>query len=135
MGLDKRKVWQTAAQMARFGVVGVLNNVISLAVYYLVIHFRPDWYLFGNALGFFVSTLNAYLCNSRFVFRDRGGRSGKQLLKTYGAYTLSLGVSTLLLYLLVDILHVSSKLAPLCALMVTVPMNYLMNRFWVYRDR
>lgn len=127
---------QIAMQLIRFGIVGVLNNIISLTVYYLVVHFHPSCYLFGNALGFLVSTMNAYLCNRRFVFhaqKDKTSR-GQYLLKTYCVYTLSLFVSTALLFLLVDILGVSNNIAPLCALMVTVPMNYLMNRFWIYRS-
>lgn len=122
-------------QICKFGAVGVLNTLISLAVYYVVIHFNAAWYLLGNALGFLISTLNAYLLNSRFVFASgkRGSAGGKQLGRTYIVYGCSLGISTGLLFFLVQILGISERIAPICVLMVTVPFNYLMSKLWVYR--
>lgn len=133
--MRKVKLSSLLPQFIKFGVVGVLNNAISLAVYYLVIFLNPGFYLVGNALGFLVSTLNAYLLNSRFVFKGKNKKSFNkaQLGKTYATYTLSLCISTVLLYVLVQQLKISEKIAPICSLMVTVPLNFLLNRFWVYK--
>lgn len=124
-------------QFIKFGMVGVANNVIFLAVYYLIVLWQSDLYLLGNVVGFLVSTLNAYLLNSRFVFgQERGnGKSKQALVKTYVTYTISLGISTGLLYLLVDLWGLSEKIAPLISLMVTVPLNFVLNKLWVYRVR
>lgn len=122
-------------QFIKFGLVGVLNNVICLAVYYGVIFWNSKMYLLGNILGFLVSTLNAYILNSRFVFH--GGAAKKQgkrqLICTYITYAGSLGISTFLLYIMIQKLHISEEIAPLFSLMVTVPFNYFMNRLWVYK--
>lgn len=131
----KSQVKKTVLQIIRFGFVGVLNNLISLVVYYIVVFIRQDIYLLGNALGFLVSTLNAYVWNSRFVFRsgERPSKGKGELLKTYCVYAVSLCISTLLLYILVDLLRVSTKIAPICSLMVTVPFNFVLNKLWIYR--
>ncbi len=127
------KLSKIAKQFVGFGIVGVFNNLISLGVYYLVIYFNTSWYLLGNVLGFLVSTLNAYLMNSKFVFKAR--QFDKQtLVKTYCTYIISLGISTLLLYLLVDCFQIDARIAPIFSLMVTVPFNFILNRFWVYRN-
>lgn len=126
------KLSKIAKQFVGFGIVGVFNNLISLGVYYLVIYFNTSWYLLGNVLGFLVSTLNAYIMNSRFVFKARKLDKGS-LAKTYCTYIISLGISTLLLYVLVNKLQVDTRLAPIFSLMVTVPFNFILNRFWVYR--
>lgn len=120
-----------ARQFVGFGIVGIFNNLICLAVYYLVIYFNASWYLFGNVLGFLVSTLNAYIMNSKFVFKAKKFDK-RNLGKTYCAYLISLGISTLLLYVLVNKLQVDARLAPIFSLMVTVPFNFILNRFWVY---
>lgn len=124
-------------QFIKFGLVGVANNVIFLAVYYLIVLWQSNLYLVGNVVGFLVSTLNAYLLNSRFVFGKgrANGKSGQALVKTYVTYTVSLGISTGLLYLLVDQWGISEKIAPLISLMITVPLNFLLNKLWVYRTR
>lgn len=135
-GNQHSRIWATVLQICKFSVVGVLNNVISLAVYYIVIYLDSTLYLFGNVLGFIISTLNSYILNSHFVFDSRksGSTAKKMLGKTYIVYICSLLISTALLFLLVQIFGISERIAPICALAVTVPFNYLMNKLWVYRE-
>jgi len=119
----------------KFGIVCVINNIVSLAVYYLVVFFDENLYLLGNALGFFVSTLCAYLLNSHFVFGSGQNRSGtRALVKTYVTYTISLCMSTAILYTLVQGMGISERIAPVFSLMVTIPFNFLMNKLWIYRS-
>lgn len=135
--MRKDRLLLLVQQFVKFGIVGIINNAISLAVYYSVIYFNSELYLVGNALGFLVSTLNAYLLNSKFVFRPKERKvfSKVQLVKTYAMYTFSLCISMVFLYVLVQWLSVSEKIAPICSLMVTVPLNFLLNRFWVYKEQ
>ena len=118
-------------QIFGFGIVGFLNNAICLLVYYLVIFLDSDWYLLANALGFIISTLNAYIMNSKFVFKASDFKK-KHLLKTYCTYLISFGISTLMLYILVNKINIDVGVAPILSLTVTVPFNFLMNRFWIY---
>ena len=135
--IEHRTWYQTGLQFIKFGMVGVVNNVISLAVYYLVIFFSPELYLLGNILGFLVSTLNAYAMNSRLVFRSGKEKAGGRdaLWRTYAVYMLSLGISTGILYVTVDMFQLGEGIAPIFSLMVTIPFNFLMNKFWVYKKR
>lgn len=128
----KDNLSRTVKQFLGFGMVGVCNNLICLAIYYLVIYFNTSWYLLGNTLGFIVSTLNAYLMNSKLVFKAKE-LNKLRLVKTYCTYLISLGISTLLLYVWVNRLNIDARIAPILSLMVTVPFNFLLNRFWVYK--
>ena len=132
----KNNFVKAGAKFVKFGVVGVINNVISLVVYYVIIFFNQELYLIGNVLGFFISTLNAYFMNSRFVFaaKDKTHSLGR-LIRTYAVYVTSLCISTLMLYVLVQKLGISRNIAPVFALMVTVPFNFVMNQIWVYAKR
>lgn len=129
----KDRLYKIVKQFVGFGIVGVFNNLIFLAIYYLVIYFNTSWYLIGNVLGFLVSTLNAYFMNSKFVFKAKK-YNRKKLFKTYCIYIASLGISTLLLFVLVNKLNIDTRLAPIFCLMVTVPFNFVLNRKWVYNN-
>lgn len=124
-----------ALQIVKFGVVGVSNNIICLLIYYLVVAINIKLYLLGNALGFIVSALNAYFLNSRFVFRKTTQEETPKgsLLKTYLIYMLSLCISTCMLFLLVDIIGIQEKIAPIISLMITVPLNFVLNKLWIYK--
>lgn len=123
-------------QIIKFGCVGVLNNIIYLIVYYIVIYIQSELYLLGNVLGFLISTMNAYIFNSKYVFRlsECGKyRYKKTLFKTYVVYAIALCISTLLLYILIDMFTINKSIAPIICLGITVPLNFLLNKLWVYK--
>lgn len=126
---------KSVIQFLKFGLVGISNTLISLGIYYLFLWYDPDLYLIGNCVGFVVSTMNAYLLNSRFVFQKNSDDENKSrlIIRTYGAYMLGLLTQTALLFIFVDKLHIPETIAPILTLFVTVPLNFLMNKFWVYR--
>lgn len=76
--------------------------------------------------------MNSYFLNSKFVFKKQDEKA-KTIIKTYLAYGTNLIIGTGLLYLFVDILHISELVAPLLNLIVTIPLNYVLNKFWVMR--
>lgn len=124
--------WRTVGrQFVKFGVVGVSNTAVSLAVYYGCLWL--GWsYLLANALGWVLGVLNAFYWNYRYVFETQASwpaALGKTYVSYGGSFLLSMG----LLYVLVDLLGVSELLAPFAVLVLTVPLNFLMNKFWAFR--
>ena len=124
-----RKEW--LEQFFKFGLVGILNNIIYLGIYYCLIYFGIN-YIIANGIAFFTSVLNAYYCNKKFVFKDASS-SLKPLIKTYATYGITFGISTLLLLLMVEQLGISTYIAPIINLTITIPMNFLLNKFWTFR--
>lgn len=126
---------KTIKQLFKFGIVGIVNNIIALSIYYIVVFINARLYLFGNVLGFLVSVLNAYIMNSKYVFKDKKeNNSKKQVIKTYIAYGVSLVLSTIILYVSVEGFKISEKIAPFISLMITVPINFIANKLWIYKE-
>ena len=123
-------------QFAKFCVVGVLNNIVYYSVYLILIYLGV-YYIISNVVGLTVSVINAYYFNNRYVFGTDGKLSWwKKLLKTYISYLFT-GVllSNLLLILWIEFFHVSEVIAPILDLMITVPINFLINKFWTYKKK
>ena len=127
-------LFRVFSQFVKFGIVGIANTVISLGIYYGFIWADPHLYLIGYIVGFVVSVLNAYFWNNKLVFSKKENGHIKPLLKSFIAYgaTFLLGVS--ILYLTVDFLHLSKEIAPLCNLILTVPVNFLLIKLWAFKD-
>lgn len=134
-----QKYFFIAKQLFKFGIVGIINTSISLLIYYLFIWLNRDFYITGNIVGFIVSTLNSYFLNSNFVFAEKKNFKPSidvlEIVKTYLSYGASLAISTLLLYLEVNIWCISKKIAPLINLLITIPLNFCTNKFWTYKNR
>lgn len=118
-------------QFIKFGVVGISNTLIALMVYYVFLFLGCN-YLVSNIFAWLVSVLNAYFWNNRYVFKNNEYWL-KALLKTYLSYGFSFMLSMVLLWALVEKLDVSQILAPILVLLITTPMNFVMNKYWTFR--
>lgn len=132
---SKKEFFALVWQFIEFGIVGFSNTLISLAVYYILVFFGWN-YLLANTMGFLISVCNAFFWNYRYVFKDKTETSiPKSFSKVFITYGISYLVSTFLIWLMVDIMHISEWLAPLIRLVVTVPLNFVLNKLWAFRKR
>ena len=77
-----------------------------------------------------IGTANSYLKK-----KQESGNKKESLVKTYISYGFSFILSTLLLYLQVNILGISQAVAPIINIMITTPINFLMNKFWTFAKK
>lgn len=126
-------------QFLKFGMVGAVNTVLAylitnLCYYGLHLHEQVS-----NLISFLITVLISYLLNSRYVFRGQEGGGQpwyRALLKVYASYALTeLVLMGVLLYVEERIYGVPHFAATLVNLCVTVPLNFVLNKFWAYRRR
>lgn len=119
----------------KFGIVGVSNTMISLGCYYLLVWLGVN-YLLANAAGFVLSVMNSYFWNSRYVFTDKTEKSRvRAFVKVFLSYGISFCLSSVLMFLFVQVLSVSPYVAPVLRLIFTIPLNYMMNKCWAFKER
>lgn len=131
MGKDSLSSKDNLIQFFKFGLVGLSNTAVGFGIYY-ILFFCGVNYLIANIVSWLVSVFNAFYWNNKYVFRSGSGW-WKTLFRTYISYGASLLVSTLLMYVLVEFLQVSPVIAPLLCLLVTVPLNFLLNKLWAFK--
>ena len=80
--------------------------------------------------------LNSFYWNNKYVFQkgDEERNLWLTLAKTFLAYaSTGLILANILLYIWVDILGISKYLGPVINLVITVPMNFVINKLWAFR--
>lgn len=131
-------------QFVKFGIVGLSNTVISYVIYAVsLVLFRRYWdmpeidYFLAQLIAFVLSVLWSFYWNNRMVFCLEAGEERswwRALIKTYISYSFTgLFLNSLLLYLWVDLLHISAFIAPIINLLVSVPVNFVINKFWAFK--
>lgn len=127
-------IWQAV----KFGLVGVSNTLVSWACYYLFLWLNEDLYLLGSVVGTVVSIANAFFWNDRFVFRgaERDWKSRLiRLGKTYVSYGATSMLGLVLTFLEVELLGISKAVVPIVNLVITIPLNFVINKLWTFRRR
>lgn len=128
-------LWKRFGQFVKFAIVGCSNTVINLAVYYFCLFLGIN-YLIAYTLGFLISVCNAFFWNNKYVFVNKQETSiVKAFIKVFASYGLSFLLSLVLMTLLVEILHISSLFAPILKMIVTIPLNFILNKRWAFKDR
>lgn len=138
-------VWISVMQFIKFGIVGLSNTVIGYIIYAVVLMALRAWDLFPRSdiyiaqlMMFLLSVLWAFYWNNKAVFKKKEDESRNLilvLLKTYAAYAFtSLFLSEFLLHLWVNVLGISEYVAPIINLVITVPLNFLIQKFWAFRS-
>ena len=120
-------------QFLKFGVVGATNTLVYFAVYYVCVALDPAWYIVGHLAGWAVSVFNAWFWSRRYVFVNGRSSGGAQLVKSYVAYGSTAMLGTFLLWVVVEACGLSEWLAPWLTLVVTIPLNFLINKYWTFR--
>jgi len=132
----KQPKWGALVQFVKFGIVGVGNTLIYLAVYYVLIWIDKELYLVGNVVGWIVSVTNSYYWNNKYVFCSET-ESLMVFVKKFGKFLLSNGavflLTTGLIFLQVQVMDWPEETAPIVNLLITIPLNFALNKFWTYR--
>jgi len=143
LGIFKIKIsdekWNAFMQFVKFGLVGVSNTFISYGVYLVCLFaFGEENYMVGFILGFIVSVLNSFYWNDKYVFKkkeDEVRSKFKALIKVFLSYaSTGLVLSAILLIIFVDYLNIPKAIAPLLGLLITIPLNYIINKVWAFKD-
>ena len=136
--------WQGFLQFIKFGIVGVSNTVVSYVIYVisLLLFQKNGWfvktdYLIAQVIAFVLSVLWSFYWNRKYVFNSEDGEAVpwyKALIKTYISYAFTgLFLNTVLSVLWVQILGISKMIAPIVNLLISVPLNFIMNKFWAFK--
>ena len=131
-------------QFLKFGMVGLSNTIISYVLYTAILLLLKKVealpkidYLIATFAAFMISVLWSFYWNNKFVFIVKTGKRRnvwKSLLKTYISYSFTgIFLNSMLMILWVEIVGVSEFIAPIINLCVSVPLNYIINKFWAFR--
>ena len=141
-----QEVHKALMQFVKFGIVGLSNTVISYILYTVTLlllrklgaFVRLD-YIVASVVSFVLSVAWSFYWNDKKVFVKEEGQERnicKALIKTYISYSFTgLFLNNILLLLWVDLLHISEFLAPIINLLVSVPINFLINKFWAFKTK
>lgn len=136
---DKKR--QTFKEFLQFGLVGVSNTIISYLLYVVTLLLVSKSgvkfdYIIANIVSWLLSVLWSFYWNNKFVFKKEEGEKRNiwaALFKTYVSYGFTgLILNNILSVLWVSVLHISKMVAPIINLVISIPINFFMNKLWAF---
>lgn len=143
--LFQTKLFQNSVtkQFIKFGIVGLSNTGLSYVLYLVFLFLFEKANFFGNfdyfvssLLTFCICTVWSFYWNNRFTFKKEIGSQRNlwsSFIKTVISYSITgLFLHNALLYVFVEWVRISKHIAPLLNLIVTVPLNFVLNKYWAF---
>ncbi|MFJ9930630.1 MULTISPECIES: GtrA family protein [Streptomyces] len=115
-----------ARQIVTFAVVGVLNTAVYYGLYLLFLNWLP--YLAAHVLAFALSMVGSFFLNARFTYRIRP--TWRKFLLFPLTNAANFVITTVGVYVIVDVLHAGSRFAPLLASAAAIPVTFVVSR-WI----
>ena len=143
---QESKLMHLMLQFIKFGIVGVSNTAISYGIemlffYVILVNVAMAEnikVIITSACAFIISVTNSYYWNNRFVFRS-GKKTWRAHALSYIRTVISYGVTGLLLSPAIKVFLVGRGvpyyLASLFSLVITIPLNFVLNKFWAFRKK
>ncbi|MDD6541697.1 MAG: GtrA family protein [Prevotella sp.] len=119
---------KSLGQVIRFGIVGVAATAIQAVLYQVLVGWlRAE---LANAIAYVVSFIFNYVASTRFTFRVKSSaRRGAGFLLSH---LINFTLQTLILHLSIR-LGLTERWAMVPMFVITVPVNFLLVRFFLTR--
>ena len=139
---DQNELAESLAQFVKFCMVGVTNTILSYGINVLVLKslqpYEFSWdYIAGNVIAFVISVAWSFYWNNKYVFVAGEGQRRNSLLallKTYISYGFTgIILTNVLSYIWIIILDISKYITPLINLVISIPLNFIINKFWAFK--
>lgn len=127
---------QILLQFIKFGLVGISNTVLHYLIYLACTSIEMQ-YMFANFIAFTISVINSFYWNHKYVFKNEAMVERSLFItfvKTYISYGITgILLNSILLYVQIDIWGINKFLAPVVNLLITIPLNFVVNKFWAFK--
>lgn len=137
---------KTFIQLLKYGIIGISNTLITLAVFYVVNTLLGYGYALANTLGYVLGVVNSFVWNRTWVFRTQGNVLREASLFVLGfivCYALQMGFSQWLLTTpLADVQlawlpmkNTGNNIIMCLSMVVYTLANYVYNRFVTFKQK
>ena len=121
-------------QFIRFSLVGVINTLLHYLVFFVLFDRFGVFHLLASTLGFVVAVINSYLMNRYWTFQATGRGVYIEFARFFTVSVVALMVNLMCMALLVEWFGIYPPYAQLLAIVLTLIVNFLGNKYWSFRQ-
>ena len=123
---------EKVGQIIKFSIVGIINTVVSLFIYYLLLGLSVH-YNMATVCGYIGSSIIGYILNKVWVFQAKKISSKRSLFRYYVVYGTALLLNLFFMHVWIQIFGIDKRIAPILTLCITIPYNFILSKFWVFQ--
>ncbi|MEK7642537.1 MAG: glycosyltransferase [Patescibacteria group bacterium] len=129
-GLFKKNI------LLRYLVAGIIAASTNIGLLYIFTDIFKIWYLYSSLLSFVIAVVLSFILQKFWTFNDRETEKvHHQFGRFLGVAILGIGINTVCMYILVDILSIWYIFAQIITGAIIAIFNFLMYKFFIFRQK
>lgn len=128
------KIPLAAKQFLKFGLVGLVNTLVTLFVIWVLIHwFHSNDYV-ANIFGYLAGLLNSFILNKIWTFQTSGNVKSS-LVKFLIIFVISYFIQLGVLYLLLHFTKLHTYLMQVVSMISYTLVNFFLNKKYTFNNQ
>jgi putative flippase GtrA len=133
-GMIKINPWyksdQTAGQLYKFILVGILNTLVGYGIFFIALIFVN--YLIALILAHVGGVLTSYVWNRAWTFKSKNSMA-VEFMKFESVYLIGLAINMALLYVAIDRMHLDARVMQLLLLPAITILTFIGHKLWSFK--
>ena len=128
------KLYVRFRNLILYGLIGGFCAALDFGVYTLLCHFEVLPYLWANVVSTHVGIFTSFLLNRSFNFKVKD-KTPQRFLSFYAVGLTGLGMSSLMLWLLVDKASWDELICKLITIVIVSLMQFILNKYITFKKQ
>lgn len=139
--MEMYKKYEEAVNYLFFGFLAFLVNMVAYAAAARVLGADNEkvlLVLIATSFAWIAAVLFAYWTNRTFVFKSRiTDKAGiwKEFFSFVGARVVTGGMELVIMYVMVDMVHVDDMISKFICNVVVIISNYIFSKLWIFKKK
>ncbi len=119
----------------KFGLIGIMNTAIDFGIFTLLTMVFAIGSVISHVISYSCGVINSYFFNRTWTFQRKDKSSAAEFIKFVVVNLISLGVSSLVMYLLAEIAGLHIYISKLAAVFCSLAVNFAGSKLFVFREQ
>lgn len=130
----KEKFIKMFGQIIKYGLVGVVNTLITAIIIFVFMNVFGISYKISNAFGYVAGFLNSFILNKFWTFKGNQTKTLFQFVRFAIVFAICYLLQLGLVVLLVEKLNVSENISQLIGMVFYTIIGFVFNKLITFKD-
>lgn len=132
--LLKNKFIEKFGQLIKYGLVGVVNTLITGVILFTLMNCFGVSYKTSNTVGYIAGFINSFIMNKLWTFKDNKVPTIKQLLRFSAVFVICYFLQRWLLIFFVEELVINKNISQLIGMIFYTLISFIFNKLFAFRN-
>lgn len=132
--INKVNISKIIKQFVKYGLVGVINTIITISIIYIFMKLLNVSYIISNVVGYLFGFINSFVLNKIWTFKSKKSIEKERFFFIL-IFVICYSIQLVFLVILKEKLLIKSEYAQIIAMGFYTVLNFVGNKYITFKGR